>query len=168
MQERTLGEGRLAVSAVGLGCMGMSQSYPPFPEKSEMIDLIRAAVMFTLTVVAAREGSPLDAIVLAGIATTFSVAYGPCVNAAIPRIVGEDDLSAVNTLSATVTNCTPASTSRRASRHCWPNIVFPYRSRTLSGSAASQCSSCCSTAASSGARRSTSNAWAAGDGAACP
>ena len=67
-------------------------------------DLIRAAVVFALTVVAARGGSPLAAIVLAGIATTFSVAYGPCVNAAIPRIVGEDDLSVVNTLSATVTN----------------------------------------------------------------
>ena len=76
------------------------------PRRATMIqsDLIRAAVMFTLTVVAARDGSPLAAIVLAGIATTFSVAYGPCVNAAIPRIVGEDDLSAVNTLSATVTN----------------------------------------------------------------
>ena len=77
-----------------------------WPRRRTMIqsDLIRAAVMFTLTVVAARDGSPLAAIVLAGIATTFSVAYGPCVNAAIPRIVGEDDLSAVNTLSATVTN----------------------------------------------------------------
>ena len=76
------------------------------PRRATMIqsDLIRAAVMFTLTVVAARDGSPLAAIVLAGIATTFSVAYSPCVNAAIPRLVGEDDLSVVNTLSATVTN----------------------------------------------------------------
>ncbi len=44
MQERTLGGGRLEVSAVGLGCMGMSQSYPPFPEPHAMIDLIRAAL----------------------------------------------------------------------------------------------------------------------------
>jgi aryl-alcohol dehydrogenase-like predicted oxidoreductase len=44
MQERTLGASKLEVSAVGLGCMGMSQSYPPFPERSEMIHLIRAAV----------------------------------------------------------------------------------------------------------------------------
>ena len=43
MQKRTLGDG-LEVSAVGLGCMGMSQSYPPFPDKQEMIALIRAAV----------------------------------------------------------------------------------------------------------------------------
>jgi aryl-alcohol dehydrogenase-like predicted oxidoreductase len=43
MQKRTLGDG-LEVSAVGLGCMGMSQSYPPFPDRQEMIALIRAAV----------------------------------------------------------------------------------------------------------------------------
>lgn len=43
MQKRKLGQG-LEVSAVGLGCMGMSQSYAPFPEKSASIALIRAAV----------------------------------------------------------------------------------------------------------------------------
>jgi len=77
-----------------------------WPRRRTMIqsDMIRAAVMFTLTAVAARDGSPLAAILLSGIATTFSVAYSPCVNAAIPRIVNEDDLSIVNTLSATVTN----------------------------------------------------------------
>jgi aryl-alcohol dehydrogenase-like predicted oxidoreductase len=44
MQKRTLGESRLEVSALGLGCMGMSQSYPPFPERDEMIALTRTAV----------------------------------------------------------------------------------------------------------------------------
>ena len=44
MQTRTLGDGQLEVSAVGLGCMGMSQSYPPFPDRQEMVALIRAAV----------------------------------------------------------------------------------------------------------------------------
>ena len=44
MQNRTLGNSQLEVSAVGLGCMGMSQSYPPFPPRDEMIALIRAAV----------------------------------------------------------------------------------------------------------------------------
>ena len=44
MQKRTLGASRLEVSALGLGCMGMSQSYPPFPDRNEMIALIRAAV----------------------------------------------------------------------------------------------------------------------------
>jgi aryl-alcohol dehydrogenase-like predicted oxidoreductase len=44
MQKRKLGDSDLAVSAIGLGCMGMSYSYPPFPAKPEMIALIRAAV----------------------------------------------------------------------------------------------------------------------------
>ena len=44
MQKRILGGSRLEVSALGLGCMGMSQSYPPFPERDEMIAMIRAAV----------------------------------------------------------------------------------------------------------------------------
>jgi aryl-alcohol dehydrogenase-like predicted oxidoreductase len=43
MKKRTLGSD-LEVSAVGLGCMGLSQSFPPFPEKPEAIALIRAAV----------------------------------------------------------------------------------------------------------------------------
>jgi aryl-alcohol dehydrogenase-like predicted oxidoreductase len=44
MQMRTLGHD-LQVSAVGLGCMGMSQSYGPNPgDRQEMIALIRAAV----------------------------------------------------------------------------------------------------------------------------
>jgi aryl-alcohol dehydrogenase-like predicted oxidoreductase len=43
METRTLGQG-LRVSAIGLGCMGMSQSYGPSPERPEMIALIRAAV----------------------------------------------------------------------------------------------------------------------------
>ena len=43
MDTRTLGQD-LEVSAIGLGCMGMSSSFPPFPEQQEMIALIRAAV----------------------------------------------------------------------------------------------------------------------------
>ena len=43
MQKRTLGN-RLEVSAIGLGCMGMSQSFPPIPERGDSIALIRAAV----------------------------------------------------------------------------------------------------------------------------
>ena len=44
MQKRTLGT-NVEVSAVGLGCMGMSQSYGPNPgDRQEMISLIRAAV----------------------------------------------------------------------------------------------------------------------------
>jgi aryl-alcohol dehydrogenase-like predicted oxidoreductase len=43
MTKRTLGSD-LEVSAIGLGCTGLSQSFPPFPEKDEGIALIRAAV----------------------------------------------------------------------------------------------------------------------------
>jgi aryl-alcohol dehydrogenase-like predicted oxidoreductase len=43
MQKRTLGQG-LEVSALGLGCMGMSQSFPPFPDRNDSIAVIRAAV----------------------------------------------------------------------------------------------------------------------------
>src|SRR5690242_258350 len=44
MQKRTLGKSGLEVSALGLGCMGMSYGYGPAPEKQEMISLLRAAV----------------------------------------------------------------------------------------------------------------------------
>jgi aryl-alcohol dehydrogenase-like predicted oxidoreductase len=44
MQKRKLGNNGLEVSAIGLGCMGMSFSYAPFPDKQEMIALMRTAV----------------------------------------------------------------------------------------------------------------------------
>src|SRR6266446_7025549 len=44
MQKRKLGNSNLEVSALGLGCMGMSFSYAPFPDKQEMIRLLRSAV----------------------------------------------------------------------------------------------------------------------------
>lgn len=44
MKKRTLGNSDLEVSAIGLGCMGMSFGYGPAGEKSEMIKVIRAAV----------------------------------------------------------------------------------------------------------------------------
>ena len=44
MQERKLGKSNLEVSALGLGCMGMSFSYGPPADKQEMISLIRTAV----------------------------------------------------------------------------------------------------------------------------
>jgi aryl-alcohol dehydrogenase-like predicted oxidoreductase len=44
MKKRTLGKSGLEVSAVGLGCMGMSYAYGAPKDKNEMIDLIRTAV----------------------------------------------------------------------------------------------------------------------------
>jgi aryl-alcohol dehydrogenase-like predicted oxidoreductase len=44
MQKRKLGKSSLEVSAIGLGCMGMSVSYGPAKDKPEMISLIRTAV----------------------------------------------------------------------------------------------------------------------------
>ncbi|HPX60897.1 MAG TPA: aldo/keto reductase, partial [Deltaproteobacteria bacterium] len=44
MQKRKLGNSGLEVSALGLGCMGMSFSYGPPKDKQEMIKLLQAAV----------------------------------------------------------------------------------------------------------------------------
>src|SRR5205807_1388396 len=44
MQKRRLGKSNLHVSALGLGCMGMSFGYGPAADKQEMISLIRSAV----------------------------------------------------------------------------------------------------------------------------
>jgi aryl-alcohol dehydrogenase-like predicted oxidoreductase len=44
MQRRTLGKSGLEVSAVGLGCMGMSKVYGPAPDRKAMIALLRNAV----------------------------------------------------------------------------------------------------------------------------
>src|SRR6266568_4448936 len=67
MQKRTLGQ-HLEVSALGLGCMGMSSAYGPAADKQEMIHLIRSAVERGLTFFDTAE------------------AYGPYVNEAL---VGE-------------------------------------------------------------------------------
>jgi aryl-alcohol dehydrogenase-like predicted oxidoreductase len=49
MQKRKLGKSNLEVSAVGLGCMGMSFGYGPPADKKEMISLIRSAVEYGVT-----------------------------------------------------------------------------------------------------------------------
>ena len=68
MQKRNLGNSNLEVSAVGLGCMGMSSAYGPAADKQEMIALIRAAVERGITFFDTAE------------------AYGPFVN---EELVGE-------------------------------------------------------------------------------
>jgi aryl-alcohol dehydrogenase-like predicted oxidoreductase len=68
MQKRKLGKSNLEVSAIGLGCMGMSFAYGPAPDKKDMISLIRKAVERGVTFFDTAE------------------AYGPFVN---EELVGE-------------------------------------------------------------------------------
>jgi len=68
MQKRTLGKSNLKVSALGLGCMGMSYGYGPAADRQEMIALIRSAVERGITFFDTAE------------------AYGPFIN---EELVGE-------------------------------------------------------------------------------
>jgi aryl-alcohol dehydrogenase-like predicted oxidoreductase len=68
MQKRKLGKSNLEVSAIGLGCMGMSVGYGPAADRQEMISLIWAAVERGVTFFDTAEG------------------YGPFVN---EQLVGE-------------------------------------------------------------------------------
>jgi aryl-alcohol dehydrogenase-like predicted oxidoreductase len=49
MQKRKLGNSNLEVSAIGLGCMGMSYHRGPAPDRNAMIALIRKAVELGVT-----------------------------------------------------------------------------------------------------------------------
>jgi aryl-alcohol dehydrogenase-like predicted oxidoreductase len=49
MDKRILGSDRLEVSAVGLGCMGISQSFGPSPDRATMVDFLRQAVEHGVT-----------------------------------------------------------------------------------------------------------------------
>src|SRR4030043_1238608 len=68
IQKRKLGKSNLEVSALGLGCMGMSFSSGPPADKQEMISLIRSAVERGVTFFDTAE------------------VYGPCIN---EELVGE-------------------------------------------------------------------------------
>ena len=68
MQKRKLGNSGLEVSALGLGCMGMSANYGPPADKQGMIELIHAAVARGVTLFDTAE------------------AYGPFTN---EELVGE-------------------------------------------------------------------------------
>ena len=89
MQRRTLGSGGLEVSALGLGCMGMNFAFPPFPDRKEMIALIRTAVERGVTLFDTAEAyGPFTNEELVGealgpvrrqvvIATKFGFSFGP-------------------------------------------------------------------------------------------
>jgi aryl-alcohol dehydrogenase-like predicted oxidoreductase len=89
LQKRKLGKSGLEVSALGLGCMGMSFGYGPAADKKEMIALMRSAVERGVTFFDTAEAygpfaneelvgealSPIrDQVV---IATKFGFKYGP-------------------------------------------------------------------------------------------
>src|SRR6266446_3120773 len=89
MQKRKLGNSNLEVSAIGLGCMGMSFSYGPPKDKQEMISLLRAAVERGVTFFDTAEAyGPFTNEELVGdalapmreqvvIATKFGFKFGP-------------------------------------------------------------------------------------------
>lgn len=49
MKKRKLGSSALEVSSLGLGCMGFTQSFPPFPDKKTSINLIQKAIELGVT-----------------------------------------------------------------------------------------------------------------------
>jgi aryl-alcohol dehydrogenase-like predicted oxidoreductase len=89
MQKRKLGSSTLEVSALGLGCMGMSFGYGPAADTREMISLIRSAVERGITFFDTAEAyGPFTNEELVGealvpfrgqvvIATKFGFAFGP-------------------------------------------------------------------------------------------
>jgi aryl-alcohol dehydrogenase-like predicted oxidoreductase len=89
MQKRKLGSSGLEVSALGLGCMGMSFAYGPAADKKEMISLIRSAVERGITFFDTAEAyGPYTNEELVGealapvrdrvvIATKFGFKFGP-------------------------------------------------------------------------------------------
>jgi aryl-alcohol dehydrogenase-like predicted oxidoreductase len=89
MKKRKLGKSNLEVSAIGLGCMGMSYGYGPAQDKQEMISLIRSAVERGVTFFDTAEAyGPFTNEELVGealapmrervvIATKFGFKFGP-------------------------------------------------------------------------------------------
>jgi aryl-alcohol dehydrogenase-like predicted oxidoreductase len=89
MKMRKLGKTNLEVSAIGLGCMGMSSGYGPPKDKQEMISVIRSAVQRGVTFFDTAEGyGPYTNEELVGealapmrervvIATKFGFRFGP-------------------------------------------------------------------------------------------
>ena len=89
MQKRKLGKSNLEVSAIGLGCMGMSFGHGPATDKQEMIALIRSAVERGVTFFDTAEAyGPFTNEELVGealapfrdrvvIATKFGFKFGP-------------------------------------------------------------------------------------------
>ena len=58
MNNRTLGKSGLEVSAMGLGCMGMSWSYRPIPDRNAMLALLRAALERGVSMAQRKQATP--------------------------------------------------------------------------------------------------------------
>lgn len=119
MYTRKLGPGNLEVSCIGLGCMGMSFPYPLFPDRREMIPLIRAAVERGVTFFATAEVyGPLTNKELVGEA--LSPFYGKVVIATkfghAPAIAGESRWSGLDSRPEHIRRVAEASLKKAASR----------------------------------------------------
>ena len=105
MQKRKLGNSGLEVSALGLGCMGMSSAYGPAADKQEMIALMRTAVDLGINFFDTAE------------------AYGPFVN---EELVGEA-LAPVREQVVIATkfgfDIEPGSGQRRGGLNCRPDHI---------------------------------------------
>jgi MFS family permease len=77
-----------------------------------LADVSRGVLMGALALIAAAHASALLVLVVAACSTTFSTVYLPCVNASTPALVGEEDLAAANTITATVFNRGPRDRAR--------------------------------------------------------
>jgi aryl-alcohol dehydrogenase-like predicted oxidoreductase len=115
MQKRTLGS-KLGVSALGLGCMGMSTAYGPPSDKAEMVSLIREAFDRGVTFFDTAE------------------TYGPFVN---EELVGEalepirDDVVIATKFGFDID---PVTGERRPGQTAVPSTSRPSRTHLSSGS----------------------------------
>ena len=138
MQKRKLGKSNLEVSALGLGCMGMSFGYGPAEDKQEMISLIRAAVERGVTFFDTAEVyGPFTNEELVGealapvreqvvIATKFGFKFDPTAANRLgwtagpstssrspkPRSSGSRPMSSTCSISTVLTRTCPSKTSR--------------------------------------------------------
>ena len=102
MQKRKLGKSNLEVSALGLGCMGMSFGYGQAGDKQEIISLLRMAVERGITFFDTAQGKKMTINVLGYAAQSAKVALAP------HRFVRRDP-------RATNQNFASLSTKRRSS-----------------------------------------------------
>ena len=122
MQTRKLGISSVEVSALGLGCMGMSYGYGPVPDRAEMITLARKAVDLGITFFDTAE------------------AYGPFTN---EELLGEA-LSPFRRRVVIATKFGFESMPRGAGGHGQPARSHPRRGGGLSEAAQARMSSICS------------------------